>query len=444
MKYLMTIVSIGTILFFGSCTSDLTGSENGNPVSDPSDNNTPFPVSRSKSVSREAASASQGDIAQQAQSNNDFAVAMYNQLAVENGNLFYSPYSITAALGMTAAGAVGDTKQQILDALQVTLAGDAFDQALNSTDLSLNNHAGDTEGITLRIVNSTWMRTDWKFRIGYLNHLSQYYGAGINMLNFGADPENCRIVINDWVADQTNDKITDLLPSGSISSQTVLVLTNAIYFLADWLYSFNPEKTGDYTFFMKDNSTIQTPMMYFSNPGDKVVMDYARIGNVRALDFPYKGDRLAMTVLLPDREEFDTFENTLTTETINDLIEALAPESLQVSLPKFKFTSSSLSLKDQLISLGMEHAFRSDIADFSGIDGSTGLFVSDVLHKAFISVDEEGTEAAAATAVVMEFTSIDPEKPDFVANRPFIYLIRDKETGTILFMGRVLDPTVEE
>ena len=368
---------------------------------------------------------------------------MYKLIAQEDGNLFFSPYSITAALGMTAAGAVGSTEQEIRDALQVTLAGDAFDQALNSTDLSLHEHSDNTDGITLRIVNSTWMQTGWKFRIGYLNHLSQYYGAGVNMLDFAADPENCRTIINDWVADQTNDKIPDLLPAGSLSNQTVLVLTNAIYFLGDWLYSFNPEKTHESIFTLRDEHTIETPMMYFSDPGDKVTMDYSRIGKVRALDFPYRGDRLAMTVLLPDEGEFDTFESSLTTETIDDLVEALDAESLTVSLPKFTFTSNSLSLKEELKTLGMKHAFGDDSTDFSGIDGSKMLYVSDVLHKAFIAVDEEGTEAAAATAVVIEYKSFDPDAPVFTVNRPFIFLIRDKQTGTILFMGRILNPSEE-
>lgn len=439
MKHMFTLLFTGIGLFYASCTNNPLGSENGNP-----DNALPFSIAVSENVSREAASASQNDIGQQAQSNNDFAVAMYNLIAQEDGNLFFSPYSITAALGMTAAGAVGSTRQEIIDALKVTLEGNTFDQALNSTDLSLHDHSDNTDGITLRIVNSTWMQTDWKFRIGYLNHLSQYYGAGVNMLDFASDPENCRTIINDWVEDQTNDKILDLLPEGSITNQTALVLTNAIYFLANWLYGFDAEKTSESTFILRDERTIETPMMYFSDPGDKVTMDYARIGKVRAMDFPYKGNRLAMTVLLPDEGEFDTFESSLTTESINELVEALDAESLFVSLPKFKFTSRSLSLKDKLMALGMKHAFGDDSTDFSGIDGSKSLYVSDVLHKAFISVDEAGTEAAAATAVVITFKSVDPDAPIFTVTRPFIYLIRDKQTGTILFMGRILDPSKEE
>jgi serpin B len=403
-----------------------------------------FTIQKSPSVTRMIAEAPEENISKQATSNNTFAVEMYKQLISEGENLFFSPYSITVALAMTAAGAAGNTKQQIRDALQVTLEGDQFDDAINGIDLDLTEHADATEGVTLRIVNSTWLQSGWQFKFGYLDHLSRYYGAGVNMMDFSNAPEACREIINTWVADQTNQKILDLLLPGTITSSTTLVLTNAIYFLADWLYSFNPENTTDKDFTLIDNSTVRTPIMQLNDPNEKAIMLYSRLNNARALDFPYKGNRLAMTVLLPDEGTFSSFESALNLEAINQMIEALTAESLVVALPKFEFTYGSCSIVDALKALGMIDAFSPGAADFSGIDGTKSLYVSNVLHKAFISVDEEGTEAAAATAVTFDRTSVDPNEVAFYVNRPFIYLIRDKETGTILFMGRIVNPTVSE
>lgn len=399
-----------------------------------------FVIQKSPSVTRVIAETSEENISEQAKSNNRFAVAMYKQLINEDENLFFSPYSISIALAMSAAGAAGETKQQIRDALRVTLEGENFDNALNGIDQELTGYSEVTDGITLRIVNSTWMQSGWQFRFRYLDHLSRYYGAGVNMLDFVGAPEPCREIINTWVAEQTNQKIRDLLTPGSITSATVLVLTNAIYFLADWLYTFDPENTAERDFTLIDGNSVRTPIMQLNGSDEKVIMHYSRKNNARALDFPYKGDRLAMTVLLPDESTFTAFENSLSLETINEMIESFTAESLIVTLPKFEFTYGTESIVDALKSMGMVDAFSSAQADFSGIDGTQSLFISSVLHKAFISVDEEGTEAAAATAVVFDRTSVDPDAVVFNVDRPFIFLIRDKITGTILFMGRILNP----
>ncbi|MBN1759218.1 MAG: serpin family protein [Chitinispirillaceae bacterium] len=434
---LTTLVTLAIV----NCSQNPTGN------SDSPDNTqltTPFAVAKSASVSREAATASETTLSEQVESNNAFAVALYKELLTENDNLFFSPYSITSALAMTAAGAIGETRQQILDALQVTLEETEFDAAINSFDQSITSYTDATEGVTLNIVNSSWIQANWDFRVSYLDHLSRYYGAGVNLLNFMEDPENCRTIINTWIAQQTNDKIRNLLPEGSIYPETVLVLTNAIYFLGNWLYSFDPELTQDKTFTRTDRSDIQVPVMSLNEPDEKVGMYYSRVGNVRALDFPYKGDRLAMTVLLPDEDTYSSFESALSTDIVNGLITALDSVELQVSLPKFEFTYGTVSLKKAMKSLGMVDAFDGSLADFSGIDGQRLLYVDDIHHKAFISVDEEGTEAAAATAVTMTWESVDPDEVVFNVNRPFMYLIRDRETGMILFMGRVVDPSVTE
>jgi serpin B len=439
-------IALGALipLLFG-CSGDPVGGSGG--IDDRQENpyqNQQFAVAKSASVTRETSAVSQDLLTEQAHSNNTFAVGMYKLLAEEGKNLFFSPYSITAALAMTAAGAAGDTKQQIRDALQVTLEGDAFDQALNAIDRSLMEHAESTEGITLNVVNSTWLQTGMNFHISYLDHLSRYYGAGVNLLDFRNSPEESRVIINTWVADQTNQKIKDLVPPGVIKPLTVAVLTNAIYFLADWLFTFNPELTADKPFRLLDNSTVQVPLMQFNEPDKEVKMLYARGNGVRALDFPYKGDRLAMTVLLPDSGSFSAFESSMSMELIDGLINSLDSAELFVSLPKFEFTFGTTSLKDALKALGMVDAFGP--ADFSAmLDVKPGdIFVSDVFHKAFISVDEKGTEAAAATAVIIELRGSSTDDCVFIVDRPFIFVIRDNTTGAILFMGRILDPTVTE
>jgi serpin B len=421
----------------------IAGCSKKNPVatSQPSQG---FSVSRSLTVSREAPAASNENISKQAESINKLAIALYNKCKKQGQSLFLSPYSITSALAMTSAGAQGTTKQQIRDALQVGLEGDAFDQALNAIDQSLMTHATATDGIKLSIVNSTWMQTGWDFKVSYLNQLAQYYGAGVNLLDFTNKPEDCRVIINNWVASQTNDKILNLLPDGSIQSSTRLVLTNAIYFLADWLYSFNPTYTSNKDFTLLDKSKVSVPTMSLSKPDSMAKMRYARGSGVRALDFPYKGDRLAMTVLLPDPDSFAFVENSLSFAMLQRLIDSLREEKLAVSLPKFKFTYGTVSLRDAFEALGMTDAFNPGLADFSGMDGGRSLYVNDICHKAFISVDEKGTEAAAATAITMSSTSVLEPPVIFLVDRPFIFVIRDKQTGAVLFIGRILNPLVTE
>lgn len=433
------LLTVGGLLF-----STLVGciGENGVVDSGNKDPLVPFPVMKSASA-RITELPSQTLLDDQAASINTFAVAMYKQLGAKPGNLFFSPYSITAALGMTEAGARGETAEQIRQALSVTLPGDDFHAAINGLDLSLMEYAKATDGVTLNVVNSTWMQAGWDFRVRYLDLLSRFYGAGVNLLNFRNEPEPSRIIINTWVADQTNQRIKDLIPQGVISPNTRLVLTNAIYFLGNWRYQFDATLTRNETFTKLDRSTVSTPLMQLGKSGEKVRMKYAMVGSTRALDLPYQGDRLCMTVILPDTGTFSTFESSIDVQKLNALIQALDSTRLPpVRLPKFTFTSGSVSLKPALQVLGMTDAFG-DAADFSGIDGTRQLSIADIFHKAFIAVDEKGTEAAAATAVIIEVTSSPMEAPHFVVDRPFLFVIRDRHTGVILFMGRIVDPTQE-
>jgi serpin B len=403
----------------------------------------PFPVSKS-SVARVTTPPPAQILSTQAVSINTFAVSMYKYLAEQPGNLFFSPYSITSALGMTEAGSTGETQRQIRQALAVTLQGDELHAALNGLDLSLMDHASGTDGLTLKVANSTWMQSGWKFNVSYLDLLSRYYGAGVNLLDFEREPEPSRIIINDWVEEQTNNKIQDLIPAGAITPFTRLVLTNAIYFLGTWLYQFDPALTKNSTFTRLDKSTINPPVMQLGKNGEKVTMKYYRTSTARAIDLPYKGDRLCMTVVLPDTGSFGTFEKAISVENLTTIINGLDSTELPpVCLPKFTFTTQSIDLSPALKVLGMQDAFDPAKADLSGIDGTRDLFVQSVVHKAFIAVDEKGTEAAAATAVIIGTTSIG-DRPMFIADRPFIFLIRDRLTGVILFMGRILDPLIKE
>ncbi|MBF0432600.1 MAG: serpin family protein [Fibrobacteria bacterium] len=405
----------------------------------------PFSVAMS-AVERENGNVSSELINTQVQSINSFAVALYKELtAGKDENFFFSPYSIMVALGMADAGAKGETDTQIRQALQVTLDGNDFFNAMNGIDISLSSHAESQQALTLNVTNDAWAQTGWDFRLEYLDLLSRYYGAGVNLLDFMTKPEDCRLTINDYISDVTNEKIKDLLPPGSISTDTRLVLTNAVYFLASWLYPFDKSQTAEEKFTLLNGSESNVSLMTLGEKNKEITLRYAWNDEhkVRIIELPYAGKRLTMNVLLPDKDAFNSFENNLTAELISQLMAALDSTDLPpVKLPKFTFKSPNMSLVEPLKALGMKDAFNS-MADFSGIDGKKDLMISDVIHKSFIAVDEAGTEAAAATAVIFIETSLPDHFPSFVADRPFIYCIRDTETGTIIFMGKTTDPASE-
>ncbi len=426
------------------CAVILSGCNN-NPVSDNSNNkknvNAPFAVIKSDFVYRSVITENDPRISTQANSINHFSVKMYSELVKEeDGNLFFSPYSITTALGMTDAGAKGETDLQIRKALQVSLEGEDFHAGINGLDQSLKSHAQATENLELNIVNSIWAQKNLMLHVNFLDILSRHYDAGINIVNFALEPEPSRKIINDWVSEQTHDRINDLLPEGSITGDTRLVLTNAIYFLADWLIKFPDTLTKNQTFTRIDGSQVTVPMMNLSSGSVKLL--YYDSGNCRILELPYKGKRLAMDLILPNAGTYSNFEQNISAEVISHLVNGLDSVGLvSVRIPKFEFATQSISLKNAFMNLGMEEPF-SFSADFSGIT-NIDLFISDIFHKAFIKVDESGTEAAAATGVIFADSIPAPPPPQFVADRPFIFFIRDTMTCAILFMGRVLDPLVE-
>jgi serpin B len=370
--------------------------------------------------------------------NSAFAFELYQALREEEGNLFYSPYSISMALAMTYAGACNETAQQMADTLQFLLGQERLHPAFNWLDAELASRGEGAEGqdgeeFRLNIVNAIWGQKDYEFLPDFLDVLAENYGAGLRILDFITETEASRLAINQWVSDQTEGRIKDLIPQGAIDALTRLVLTNAIYFNAAWEYPFDGNTTADGPFYLLDGGQVTVPMMKQTES-----FGYTEGEGYQAVELQYDGNELSMVILLPEAGNFEAFEKGLQAQQVDALINDLQDTQVALTMPQFEF-DSEFSLKDTLAEMGMPIAFSSS-ADFSGMTGNPELFISDVLHKAFVAVDEAGTEAAAATAVIMRLTAVPDPPVEVTIDRPFIFLIRDIETGAILFVGRVMNP----
>jgi len=378
------------------------------------------------------------DLADVVDGNSVVAFDLYQVLREGNDNLFYSPHSISLALAMTYAGAHGETERQMADALHFTLPQDRLHPAFNGLDLELAGRGEgaegkDEEGFRLHIVNAIWGQEGYEFLPEFLDVLAENYGAGLRLLDFAGAAEESRITINDWVSEQTEGRIEDLIPQGVIDTLTRLVLTNAIYFNAAWSEPFEPDLTEDGAFYLLDGGEVSVPMMRQTTS-----FGYAEGEGYQAVELPYDGRELAMVILLPEAGEFETFEGSLDSGRVDGILKSLTYRQVALTMPKFEF-ESDFSLVEALAAMGMPVAFSGG-ADFSGMTGTRDLFIGEVIHKAFVSVDEAGTEAAAATAVVMKLGAM-PEKPvEVTVDHSFIFIIRDIETGAILFVGRVVNP----
>jgi serpin B len=371
--------------------------------------------------------------------NNAFAVDLYGQLRSQSGNLFFSPESISTALAMTYTGARGDTASEMAKTLHFTLPPDRLHPAMGALLSDLN---GPHDGYQLRVADALWAQQGYKFQDDFLKLNKSDYGAGFNPVDFNGATEAARLTINHWVEQKTENKIKDLLQPGVLDSLTKMVLTNAIYFKGDWRTAFPKADTEDEDFHLSAARNVKAPLMHLSEG-----FDYFDGGTFQALAIPYKGGDLSMIVFLPkDITGFPALEESLTASHMKQWLDRLhwVPEVI-VTMPKFKMTRQ-IGLADTLGALGMPKAFDSGKADFSGMTGNRELHISAVIHKAFIDVDEKGTEAAAATAVVMMAPTAMPPRfqppppPVFRADHPFFFLIRDNRSGSILFMGRVIDP----
>lgn len=371
--------------------------------------------------------------------NSAFAFDLYRALQGDEGNLFFSPHSISAALAMTYAGARGETEQEMADALNYVLPQEQLHPAFNALDLELGQRSEveleeEGEPFRLNIANAVWGEREYEFLAEFLDALAENHGAGLQLLDFISNPEGAREAINRWVSDQTEGRIPELIPPGAIDALTRLVLTNAIYFNASWAFPFEKEATEEGTFHLLDGTEVQVPMMRLDED-----LRYAEVDGVQAVELPYVGRQLSMVVLVPEEGQFEAFESALDAGTMDSALDAMKPTRVAITMPKFEF-ESSFTLNDTLASMGMPSAFTPGQADFSGMDGTRDLFITYIFHKAFVSVDEAGTEAAAATAVIVALTSAPSGSVELVLDRPFTFLIRDIPTGAILFVGRVLDP----
>ncbi len=382
--------------------------------------------------------------------NTEFTFDLYRELKGSEGNFFFSPYSISTALAMTYVGARGETEQQMADTLHFTLSQERLHAAFSALVNSIRERGKamttvqSTEGeiiqeeidsFRLNIANAIWGQKGYSFLSQFLNLLQTYYDSELNTLDFINEPEESRQVVNQWASDQTEGRIKDIIPPGVINALTRLVLANAIYFNANWEHQFSVSATRDGVFHLLDGSTITLPMMH-----QEEQFSYTEGDNYQAVRLPYLGNEFAMTILLPREGQFEEFENSLDAQMLEEITAKLQSRRVDLALPGFQF-ESSFRLNQALSAMGMPDAFSGG-ADFSGMTGNMEFCIGAVLHKSFVAVDEEGTEAAAVTVITMigSAPGTPPVTVNFTADRPFIFLIQDIETGSILFIGRVLNP----
>jgi serpin B len=387
---------------------------------------------------RNTVTAPDEDIAKVAEGNNAFAWSMFNELFKEKTNMVFSPYSISTALAMTWVGARGETNYEMKQALRLPFGGAQFYCAMNAIDRQLQSRgqgAGGREGqgFSLKVNNALWGEQTAKFSLYFLDTLAQFYNAGMGLCDFVNNLEPARQTINSWISNKTNNKIQDMIPQGAINESTCLVLTNTIYFDAVWTDTFMHEGTHQSWFYRSIGDSVKAWFMNRTNS-----CNYSENEHFQALEMPYGGKQVSMVVLLPKDKQFLPSASTINDTIIKGLIAGFASKNVEIRMPKFTFKFGTVSLKPQLQELGMRLAFGN--ADFSGICDSLPLAISDVVHQAYIAVDEKGTTAAAATAVIMA-GGIHESGVLMSLDRPFIFLIRDIPTDQALFIGYMADPT---
>jgi serpin B len=370
-----------------------------------------------------------------AQADNAFGIDLYRRLSGDDGNLFFSPYSISTALAMTYAGARGETEKQMARTLHFGLEQASFAKAMAELNADILA-AGKSSGCQIHTANGLWGHKGHPFLPVYLELIRKRYGAELAQVDFVTAAEQIRGEINAWVEKQTSNKIQNLIGPGTLNAQTRLVLANAIYFKGKWEHPFSKEATRRGDFHVTANQKSPAQMMHLT-----AHFSYAEHDDVQILEIPYTRGALRFVAILPRKiDGLSAVEKKLTPAYLADCLSRLRSEKVEVTMPRFEMRAQ-FQLKQTLGEMGMPVAFAAGEADFSGMDGSHDLFLSAVIHKAFVDVNEEGTEAAAATGVVVELALARPTSmPRFVADHPFLFLIRDAESGAILFMGRVARP----
>ncbi len=383
--------------------------------------------------------ASQDDLLDHAEDMNKFALELYRKLAGQDGNLIYSPFSIYQAFLMVYAGADAETKAEIAQALEIDIDDDedvhnlmnALNKLLTTKPDYLDQNA---QPLQFNVANSLWVQQDVEINQDFLDTLSANYNAGLKLVDFSKS-EDARQAINLWVAAQTNDKIKDLIPEGLLNELTRLVIANAVYFKGAWQNPFDPNNTASEPFYLLDGSEQAVEMMRNSYTGAALVSE-----DFQAVKLNYQGGNYAMAVIMPT-SDFAGFEQSLDEDALKQILAEFNGIFGQVNLglPKFRI-ESTFNLGDQMKALGIHQAFDSQAADFTGISDKMDLYITDVLHKAYIDVNEEGTEAAAATAIAVGTTSMPADSWDITFDHPFIYVIYETTTNTVVFMGRVVAP----
>lgn len=426
--------AIRKFTFFCLCIAAGCGSISGN-----SGQSSGGTVAQSALARDTSPQVSDADMATVVAGNTEFALKIFPLLDTPPGNnTFFSPYSITQAFTLLAPGARETTLSGIEQTLSFSLPQNRLNPAFNKLDLLLADKTAGTvltSGLQtprLNKANAVWVQQGFSILPAYLDTIAVNYGAGLRLVDFVNAAEYSRQTINTWVEEQTNNRIQNLIPKDGVSTDTRLVLTNAIWFKANWASQFSPLVTSNMSFTNRDGLLSSVPFMR-----QNLTVPYAHVAGSQAVDIPYAGDNLSMLVIMPDPGTFDAFVSALTPMVLGDISNHLTTQAIDFSMPKFTFTRTS-SLRSILESLGMTDAFDAVRANFSGIDGKRDLYVGAVFHQAFVSVDEEGTEAAAATAIVTATTGFISPNLTLKIDHPFIFLIRDRQTGLILFMGKVV------
>ena len=399
------------------------------------------------STNRQEPTVSQDDLGELVAGNNIFAFDLYQALKADEGNLLYSPFSLSEVLSMAYAGARGETAQQMAETLNFSLPQDRLHPAFNALDLrlaKLSDESGqqgsdedNTEpGFELNIANAVWAQKEYPILPEYLEVLALNYGAGVQLVDFKNDPGDAINRINRWVDKQTNGRIKQIADR---LDDVGMVLTNAVYFNANWDEPFNEEETEVEPFYLLDGRPVDASLMHLTDD-----FAYNEGEGYQAIELPYANRDFGMVILLPNEGQFQRIEEQLTSDWVEDVLQGLQTHDVRLTMPKYRFETPLISLKDLLSTMGMSDAF-SHKADFSGIVEQIPTYLGDVVHKAFIEVNETKTEAAAASAVMIvpvEAPLLTPPPPiEMRIDRPFIFLIRDIQSGAILFVGRVIDPT---
>ena len=360
---------------------------------------------------------------------NNFSFNFYNHVSEgNNSNIFFSPYSIFVALSMAYEGARGNTAAEMSNILNI-LQNDSATKGSFARIYNLLNQK--QEGYKISTANAFWANQNYKFLPEYISILQNYYMAEAHELDF-SDNEQASDIINTWIELKTNNKIKDMIDPNALSELTAMVLTNAIYFKGLWEFPFDPQNTTESDFKTTNNETTKVNMMSLYN----TKFNYTETSDLQILKLPYSGNDLSMIIVLPKENNISVAESELSAENLAEWNDKFNEIKIDVKIPRFTFTSD-YNLNDILKQMGMVDAFERTAADFSGMDGTRSLFISDVLHKAFVQVNEEGTEAAAATAVIV---TMNANTDSFTADHPFVFLIQHEQTGAVLFMGKVMAP----